>query len=82
MRKYNKRDEERKELFVGIDLHRLRWQVTIRTADVELFNGSIPGRWEGFLIDTGSMRSKRCMRRATLASGFTTDWRKRASSAL
>ena len=46
MKRYKKGSEERKALFVGIDLHRLRWQVTIRTEEVELFNGSIPGRWE------------------------------------
>jgi len=37
------RDEE---LFVGIDLHKQRWHVTIRTYDVEVFSGSIPGTWE------------------------------------
>jgi transposase len=46
MKRYKKGSEERKPLFVGIDLHRLRWQVTIRTEDVEIFNGSMPGRWE------------------------------------
>ena len=34
------------DLFVGIDLHKDRWHVTIRTFDVELFSGSIPGTWE------------------------------------
>jgi len=34
------------ELFVGIDLHKHRWHVTIRTFDVELFSASIPGTWE------------------------------------
>jgi transposase len=34
-------------LFVGIDLHRVTWHVTIRTEDHELFSGGIPGRWEG-----------------------------------
>ena len=34
------------DLFVGIDLHKVRWHVTIQTADVELFCGSIPGDWE------------------------------------
>ncbi len=34
------------ELFIGIDLHKLRWHVTIRTADVEIFCNSIVGRWE------------------------------------
>jgi hypothetical protein len=33
-------------LFVGIDLHRLRWHVTVRTEDIELFSGAIPGQWE------------------------------------
>jgi transposase len=37
-------------LFVGIDLHKVSWHVTIRTADVELFSGSVPGRWEVLLI--------------------------------
>ncbi|MEJ2091643.1 MAG: IS110 family transposase, partial [Syntrophobacterales bacterium] len=34
------------ELFVGIDLHKHRWHVTIRTFDIELFSASIPGTWE------------------------------------
>ena len=34
------------DLFVGIDLHKNRWHVTIRTFDVELFSASIPGNWE------------------------------------
>jgi transposase len=34
------------ELFVGIDLHKHRWYVTIRTFDVGLFSASIPGTWE------------------------------------
>jgi len=34
------------ELFVGIDLHKRRWHVTIRTGDVVIFSNSIIGRWE------------------------------------
>jgi transposase len=34
------------DLLVGIDLHMNRWQVTIRTFDVELFSASSPGDWE------------------------------------
>lgn len=34
------------DLFVGIDLHKQRWHVTIRTRDVELFSASITGTWE------------------------------------
>jgi len=33
-------------VFVGIDLHKLKWHVTVRTVDLELFSGSIPGKWE------------------------------------
>ena len=29
------------DLFVGIDLHKERWHVTIRTMDLELFSASI-----------------------------------------
>lgn len=35
-----------KDLFIGIDLHKSRWHVTICSADVELFGSSIPGEWE------------------------------------
>ena len=34
------------DLFIGIDLHKIRWHVTIRTVDLELFSASIPGNWE------------------------------------
>ena len=34
------------DLFVGIDLHKARWHLTIRTVDLELFSASIPGNWE------------------------------------
>ena len=37
---------DKEELFVGIDLHKQRWHVTIRTFDVEVFSASIPGTWE------------------------------------
>jgi transposase len=42
--KHQVRREE--DLFVGIDLHKHRWHVTIRTFDVEVFSASIPGNWE------------------------------------
>ena len=34
------------EIFVGIDLHKKTWHVTIRSTEVELFNGGIPGSWD------------------------------------
>lgn len=33
-------------VYLGIDLHRQRWHVTLRTTDRELFSASIPGTWE------------------------------------
>ena len=33
------------KLFIGIDLHKRRWHLTIRTADIEIFSNSIAGRW-------------------------------------
>ena len=41
-----KRLDPTEAIFVGIDLHKINWHVTIRTADVELFSGSIRGDWE------------------------------------
>jgi transposase len=41
-----KMSKEKKGLFVGIDLHKRLWHVTIWDAEVELFSGSIAGRWE------------------------------------
>jgi len=46
MRRYRLAVEKCKRIYIGIDLHRIQWHVTIRTDDVELFNGSIPGQWE------------------------------------
>jgi transposase len=33
-------------IWVGIDLHKVHWHVTIRTQVAELFSSSIPGSWE------------------------------------
>jgi len=46
MKRYKKESEKSKKLFIGIDLHRLQWHVTIRLEEVELYSGSIPGKWE------------------------------------
>ena len=39
MRRLNRRRQKvtGEDLFIGIDLHKARWNVTIRNADVELF---------------------------------------------
>ena len=46
MKRYTQSQEKSNRLFVGIDLHRLQWHVTVRTEEVELFSGAIPGKWE------------------------------------
>ncbi len=46
MRRYKEWLEKSKRVFVGVDLHRLQWHVTIRTEDVELLSASIPGAWD------------------------------------
>lgn len=45
MDKQKKLDKD-EAVFIGIDLHKRTWHVTIRTMDIELFSGSIEGLWE------------------------------------
>ncbi|NIS69466.1 MAG: IS110 family transposase [Proteobacteria bacterium] len=46
MEEYRRNGQEGKTVFVGVDLHRFKWHVTVRTEDQELFSGTIPGRWD------------------------------------
>jgi transposase len=46
MKRASKELDPRESVFVGIDLHNNKWHVTARTAELELFSGSIPGKWE------------------------------------
>jgi len=46
MKRVKKELQPGDKVFVGIDLHKLKWHVTARTAEFELFCGSIPGKWE------------------------------------
>src|SRR3974377_646617 len=65
------------DLFVGIDLHKNRWHVTIRTVDVELLSASIPGNWEALSVSWLAMANINCrrfMKPDILASGFMTAW--------
>ena len=66
---YNIKDED---LFVGIDLHKHRWHVTIRSAEVELFSNSIVGKWENLrrIID----RYKGCRIHAVYEAGYFGFW--------
>ena len=33
-----------KQVFVGIDVHKESWHVTVRSSGEEIFNGRIPGQ--------------------------------------
>ena len=46
MKRVKKELQPGDKVFVGIDMHKLKWHVTARTADFELFSGSIPGTWK------------------------------------
>jgi transposase len=46
MEDYRRNGQEGKAVFVGVDLHRFKWHVTVRTEDQELFSGTLPGQWE------------------------------------
>ena len=46
MQSQQKESFKDEKIFVGIDMHKHSWHITIRTRSIELFNGSIPGRWE------------------------------------
>jgi transposase len=59
-------------LFVGIDLHKRRWHVTIRTVDVELFSNSISGRWEELRKILN--RYKGCRIHAVYEAGYFGFW--------
>jgi transposase len=61
MEEYRRNGQEGKTIFVGVDLHRFKWHVTVRTEDEELFSGTLPGHWEALrrLLDRyrgGSIR--------------------------
>jgi hypothetical protein len=65
------------ELFIGIDLHKQRWHVTIRTREVELFSASIPGTWESLvrILDRyPGIPYRRSMKPDILGFGFMTAW--------
>ncbi len=46
MRRHKDKVSVEEDLFARIDLHKIRWHVTIRTVELELFSASIPGTRE------------------------------------
>lgn len=46
MKRYTKKIHEGMEIFVGIDMHKTSWHVTIMSDPGEIWHGNIPGEWE------------------------------------
>lgn len=63
---------EGEPLFIGIDLHKRTWHITIRTTDHEVFSGSISGKWEALkkLLD----RYKKAKIHAVYEAGYFGFW--------
>ncbi|WP_447982971.1 IS110 family transposase [Nitrospira sp. Nam74] len=59
-------------LFVGIDLHRKNWHVTVRTTEVELFHGTIPGRWDA--LQALLSRYRRAVLHVVYEAGYFGYW--------
>lgn len=72
MKRYKESDEKRKRLYLGIDIHRLRWFVTVITEEVELFSGSIPGTWDA--LRTLLERYRGCEIQAVYEAGYSGFW--------
>ena len=72
MEEYRRKAQEGKAVFVGVDLHRLRWHVTVRTEDDELFTGTVPAHWEALrrLLD----RWRGCAVRVVYEAGYFGFW--------
>lgn len=72
MRRKRKEIIQGEDLFIGIDLHKRTWHITIRTNDFEVFSGSIPGSWEALskLLD----RYKKAQIHAVYEAGYFGFW--------
>jgi len=46
MERYTKRIHEGMKIFIGIDMHKTSWHITIFSEAVEMWHGSVPGKWE------------------------------------
>ncbi len=75
---------DKEDLFIGIDLHKQRWHVTIRTSDIEFSAPAFPGPGrlcsEYWLVTTATP-GRRSMKPDILGSGFMTAWWRMASPA-
>lgn len=63
-----------KEVFIGIDVHKENWHVTVRVEEEEVFHGGVSQAnimpCEGFLITSRIVRSKLPMKQVPAVSGY------------
>jgi transposase len=69
---YSRILEDGENIFIGVDMHRKRWHVTVMTEELELFNASIPGCWNSLrrVMD----RYKRCRIKVVYEAGYFGFW--------
>ncbi len=72
MTTYTRLPEEGSTIFVGLDIHRSRWHVTIRDGYQERFSGSIEASW----VDLASLLGRYfgCEIRVAYEAGFSGYW--------
>jgi hypothetical protein len=72
MEGYRRKAQEGKTVFVGVDLHRFQWHVTVIAEDEELFSGTIPGGWDALrpLLD----RYRDCVIQVVYEAGYFGFW--------
>jgi transposase len=72
MERYTKRIREGMKIFVGIDMHKKKWHITIFSEGGEIWNGSIPGEWDALrsILD----RYQRCRIHAVYEAGCFGFW--------
>lgn len=68
----NKKLEEGEDVFIGLDMHRRQWYVTVMTKELELFNASIPGSWNSLrkVMD----RYRGCRTKVVYEAGYFGFW--------
>lgn len=72
MNKHRKNGGAEETLYVGIDLHKRSWHITIRTEDAEVISTSIPGRWEALRSLLNRYRGKKI--HAVYEAGYFGFW--------
>lgn len=72
MRPNRTEDLQGEDLFVGIDLHKRTWHITIRTTQIEVFSASIAGQWRALSKLLGRYKSANI--HAVYEAGFFGFW--------